>query len=296
MKFTITGSLGNVSKPLAAILIKKGHTVTVISSNKNKISEIREMGAIPAIGSIEDIAFLTKAFEGADAVYTMTPPNFSVPDYRAYYKRIGQNYATAIQAAHVKRVVNLSSVGAHLPAGTGPIAGLYDIEQLFNATDSIAVRSLRAGFFYTNFYGNIDMIKQANMIGSNYGEDVSMILVHPADIATAAAEELLQPFEGKSVRYVSSDERSTKEISSVLGKAIGKPELKWIAFSNEQALSGMTQAGFPETIAKTFVEMGDAVRKGILWEDYRQRKEVVSGRVKLEDFSIEFTHHYQSPQ
>lgn len=296
MKFTITGSLGNVSKPLAAILIKKGHTVTVISSNKNKISEIREMGATPAIGSIEDIAFLTKAFEGADAVYTMVPPNFSVPDYRAYYQRIAQNYASAIQAAHVKRVVNLSSVGAHLPAGTGPIAGLYDVEQLFNAIDSLAVRSLRAGFFYTNFYGNIEMIKHANMIGANYGEDGPMILVHPADIATAAAEELLQPFEGKSIRYVSSDERSTKEISSVLGKAIGKPELKWVVLSDEQALSGMIQAGFPETIAKTFVEMGDAVRKGILWEDYRQRKEVVSGQVKLEDFSKEFAHQYQLSQ
>ena len=36
MKITLTGSLGNVSKPLAEILISSGHDVTIISSDAAK--------------------------------------------------------------------------------------------------------------------------------------------------------------------------------------------------------------------------------------------------------------------
>lgn len=292
MKFTITGSLGNISRPLSEILIKQGHQVTVISSKKEKAADIEAIGAIPAIGSIEDTAFLTTAFTGADAVYTMVPPNFVVTDYRAYYQRIAQSYATAIQGSGVKRVVNLSSIGAHLPNGTGPIAGLHDTEHILNKLESVAIISLRAGFFHTNFYHNIGMIKQAGIIGSNYDSNALLVMVNPLDIADAAAEELVKPFTGKSVRYVISDEHTTGEIAATLGKAIGKPDLPWIEFTNEQSLQGMIQSGLPETISKLYTEMGDAIRNAILWEDYLLHKPVL-GKRKIEDFAKEFARQYQ---
>ena len=74
MKIIITGSLGNISKPLAQELVQKGHAVTVISSNPDKQKDIEAMGATAAIGSVEDVSFLAKTFTGADAVYTMLPP------------------------------------------------------------------------------------------------------------------------------------------------------------------------------------------------------------------------------
>ncbi|MEO8403756.1 MAG: NAD(P)H-binding protein [Chitinophagaceae bacterium] len=117
MKFIITGSLGNISRPLAVSLVKDGHDVTVISSKKENEAAIKAVGAKAAIGSIEDEAFLIKTFTGADAIYTMVPPNFTVSDYRAYYTELGKIYAKAIKAAKVTRVVNLSSIGADLPSG-----------------------------------------------------------------------------------------------------------------------------------------------------------------------------------
>ena len=74
MKIILTGSLGHISKPLTTILVQKGHTVTVISSKPEKQKDIEALGATAAIGSIEDVDFLTTTFSGADVVYTMIPP------------------------------------------------------------------------------------------------------------------------------------------------------------------------------------------------------------------------------
>jgi uncharacterized protein YbjT (DUF2867 family) len=294
MKITLTGSLGNISKPLAEILIKNGHEITIISSDSKKVSDIEALGAKAAIGSISDIAFLTDAFKGADAIYTMVPPNWGVSNYRQYIGETGKNYLETIKASGVKRVVNLSSIGAHLSGGTGPIAGLYDVEHTLNALDGIAIKHLRAGIFYINFFFDMGIIRNMGIMGNNYGEKTKLIMVHPRDIAAVAAQELQGSFEGKSHRYVASDEREISEIVKILGTAIDKPELHWIQFSDEEAFAGMTSAGMSEAIAGTYVEMGNAINSGILFEDFNRHKPDVWGSTKLVDFVKEFAAVYKS--
>lgn len=117
MKIIITGSLGNISKPLVTNLVQKNHVVTVITSSNERQSEIENLGASAAIGSVEDVAFLTETFTAADVVYCMIPrANYFDPnlDLDAFTRKIGNNYAEAIQKSGVKRVVFLSSIGAHL--------------------------------------------------------------------------------------------------------------------------------------------------------------------------------------
>jgi uncharacterized protein YbjT (DUF2867 family) len=293
MKITLTGSLGNISKPLAKQLIGAGHQVTIISSNASKTAEIEALGATAAIGSIADAAFLTKAFAGADAIYTMVPPNFGASNYREYFSGSAKNYAEAIKKAGIKRVVNLSSIGAHIDGGTGQISGVHDAEIILNGLENVAVKHIRAAFFYVNFFSNIDMIKNLGFLGSNYNSNTRLIMVHPEDIATAVAEELEQPFTGKSVRYITSDERTIGEITTVLGKAIGKPDLKWVEFTDEQTLDGMLQAGLPPEISKNFVEMGTAIRSGILWTDYDAKGNTPTGKIKLEEFAKEFANKFK---
>jgi uncharacterized protein YbjT (DUF2867 family) len=292
MKITITGSLGNISKPLAKQLIGIGHQVTIISSNADKTADIEALGATAAIGSIADAAFLTKTFTGADVVYTMIPPNFGAKNYREYVSGSAKNYAEAIKKAGIKRVVNLSSIGAHIDGGTGQISGVHDAEIILNSLENVAVKHIRAGFFYVNFFSNIDMIKNLGFLGSNYNSSARLIMVHPEDIAAAVAEELQQPFTGKSVRYITSDERTIGEAATILGKAIGKPDLQWVEFTDDQALDGMLQAGLPPEISKNFVEMGTAIRNGILWEDYDAKGNKPSGKIKLEDFAKEFAERF----
>jgi uncharacterized protein YbjT (DUF2867 family) len=294
MKITLTGSLGNISRPLAEILIKNGHEVTIISSDSEKVSDIETSGAKAAIGSVSDVAFLTDAFRDADAIYTMVPPNWGVSNYRQYIAETGKNYQKAIKASGVKRVVNLSSIGAHLSGGTGPIAGLYDVEHTLNALDGVSIKHLRAGIFYINFFFDMGTIRNMGIMGNNYGEKTKLLMVHPRGIAAVAAQELQGSFEGKSHRYVVSDECEISEIVKILGAAIDKPELPWVQFSDEETFAGMTSAGMSAAIAGTYVEMGNAINSGILFEDFDQHKPDVWGSTKLVDFAKEFAAVYKS--
>ncbi|WP_394772158.1 NAD(P)H-binding protein, partial [Mucilaginibacter sp.] len=236
-----------------------------------------------AIGSVEDVDFLTGAFKGSDVVYTMVPQQHDSDDYKGFIRKTAQNLADAIAAAGVTHVVNLSSVGAHLPAGTGPIAGMHDAEGILNKLNGVTIKHLRPASFYYNFFSNIGMIKHGGILGGNYPADTRLVLVHPKDIADAAFEEITTPFTGKSIRYVASDEKTAAQVTAIIGAAIGKPELPWIEFTDEQSIGGMQQAGLSEDVAKNLTEMGNATKAGILFADYDKYKPAFSKR-KFEEF------------
>jgi uncharacterized protein YbjT (DUF2867 family) len=292
MKFVVTGSLGNISKPLTTELVQKGHRVTVISSNLEKQKDIEALGAITAIGTLEDVEFLVSAFTGADAVYCMVPPNdyFDLSlDLIAYYRRIGNNYAQAIQQSGVKRVVNLSTIGAHLEKGSGILFGAHKVEKILNELSSnVAIIHIRPTSFYNNLYAYVDVIKNQGFIAANYGADKIIPWVSPIDIAAVIAEEIVTPFVGRQVRYVASEELTGNETASILGAATGNPELKWRIIPNEQMLSGLESAGMNPRIAAGLVEMYASLYSGLLAEDYYRNKPTAMGKVKLTDFAKEF--------
>jgi len=294
MKYVITGAAGNISKPLAEKLLKAGHNVTVISRSEENIKSLTDQGAKPAIGSVQDVEFLKKAFSGADAVYTMVPPRYDAPDMKAHIASVGKNYADALKAANVKYVVNLSSVGAHLADGVGPVSGLYKVEQALNELTNTNIKHLRPVWFYTNLFANIEMIRHMNILGGNFGGDnFKMLMVFPNDVAEIAFEELSNlNFTGHSVRYIGSDERSTSDIAKIIGTSIGKPELTWVVFSDEQSYQGMMQAGLLENVAKNYTEMGHAMHDGSMFEDYWKHHPEKLGKTKLEDFAKTFAAVY----
>ena len=289
MKYTLTGSLGNITQPLAQQLIEAGHQVTIISSQAEKAAQIKELGAIPAIGQVEDIAFLTEAFKAADAVYTMVPPKYDAVDVIEYIHAIGRGYAAAIREAGVKKVVNLSSWGADNPAGCGPVTGLYFVEQELNTLQGVDVIHLRPGYFYLNLLHSIPLIKKTGILGNNYSSDTRLVLVHPRDIAVVAAGELSAlRFTGKSFRYICSDQATLQQIAAVLGKAIDMPELKHVAISDEAALKGYLDMGLNKNMATAMVELGRATREGKMIAGYLQHPPVQLGATKIEDFAVEF--------
>ena len=292
MKIIITGSLVNISKPLANELVQKGHAVTVISSNSEKQKAIEALGATAAIGSLEDADFLTVTFTGADAVYCMVPPNNYFDhnlDLLAYYRSLGNNYAQAIQQSGVKRVVNLSTIGAHLEKGSGILLGAHHVQNILNQLPSgIAITHMRPTSFFYNLYGYAEMIKTGGIIAANYGGEDVIPWVSPIDIAAAIAEEMATPLTGRKVRYVASEELTGNETASILGAAIGKPDLKWILISNEQTLTGLEGIGMNKQIAAGLVEMYASLHSGLLSEDYYRNRPAVMGKVKLVDFAKEF--------
>lgn len=293
MKYTVTGGAGNISKPLTLALLQAGHNVTVIGRDAARLKELTEAGATAAIGSVEDSAFLTEAFRGADAVYTMVPPTLAASDWKAHIGQIGKNYATAITAAGVRQVVSLSSVGAHVPDGVGPVSGLHRVEQTLNTLTDVNILHLRPAYFYQNLFATIPLIKGMGIIGANFSAAAGKFpIVATDDIAAVAAEALLSlDFQGHSFRYIASDETGTDQIAQVLGAAIGKTDLAWVKFTDEQALGGMIQAGLPEEAARNYAEMNRAIDTGTMYADYFKHKPSL-GKVKLTDYATVFASVY----
>jgi uncharacterized protein YbjT (DUF2867 family) len=235
---------------------------------------------------------LKNAFAEAEVVYTMIPPIWQTSDWRKSQNQISDNYIAALTGSNVEYIVNLSSVGAHMGNGAGPVDGLHDLEQKLNKLQGVHVKHLRPSYFYHNLLSLIPMVKNAGIIGGNFAGSEPLVLVHPADIAKAALDELLTlNFTGSSVRYIAGDERSGQEIAQVLGKAIGKEDLRWIEFTDEQQFQGLLGAGIPEPIARGYTTMGHALRTGTMQADYRQHKPQLSS-TKLESFAQEFAQAY----
>lgn len=289
--YIITGSIGNISKPVVTGLVKAGKNVTVITSKADKVKDIEQLGAKALVGSVSDKAFVKKAFAGAEVVYTMIPPIWQTSNWRASQNEVGQAYIEAIRSNNIKYVVNLSSLGAHQKEGVGPVNALHDFEQGLNAIPGLNVKHLRPSSFYYNLLAQIGLIKHAGIMGANYGEQ-KIALVHPSDIAEVVLQELLDlKFTGNSVRHIVSDERTGAEVAKTLGTAIGK-ELPWVIFSDADQLKGMLDGGVPQTHAPSYVEMGAALRNGKMQERLSEEKTV--GRTKLEDFAKEFAAAYNA--
>lgn len=293
MKIVVTGSLGNISKPLATALIQKGHSVTVVSSTAERQSAIELLGAKAAIGTMADADFLATTFKGADVVYvmeTLGPNSFFDKnlDVIATINQIGYNYRQAIQQSGVKRVVHLSSIGAHMDKGNGILVFHYNVETILKQLpNDVAIKFMRPVGFYYNMLAFIPTIKTQGAIISNYGGDEKEPWVSPLDIAAVIAEEIEHPFAGRTVRYIASDEVSPNEVAQVLGEAIGKPDLKWLVISDEQLLNGLMALGMNPQTAQGFVEMNAARRDGGLYEDYDRNRPAL-GNVKIADFAKAF--------
>lgn len=296
MKVTITGSLGHIGKPLTQELVQKGHSVTVISSNPEKQKEIEAMDAISAIGSLKDVDFITTSFINADVVYCMVPPaNYFDHnlDLLAYYQKLGNNYVQAIKQSGIKRVINLSSVGGHLDKGNGILLGAHYVENLLNELSSdVSITHIRPTEFYYNLLPQVHSAKSNGFIASNIGNEVVNSWVSPIDIASAISEEITTPLTGRKVRYVASEELTYNELVSILGNAIGNPELKWLAITDEQMKDGLITAGMNPTIAVGLTEMCSAINSGLLYEDYNLHKPMIFGKVKVKDFANDFASVY----
>jgi uncharacterized protein YbjT (DUF2867 family) len=294
MKIVLTGSLGNIGNPLARTLVQNGHTVTVISSNAERKLAIEALGAKAAIGNMFDAAFLAATFKGADVVYLMETLEAAGDlfdkkvDFVAAINQIGYNYKMAVEQSGVKKVVHLSSVGAHTDKGTGILIFHYNVESILKQLPAdVTIKFIRPVGFYTNMFSHVKSIKNKGAIISNYGGDKKEPWVSPLDIAAVIAEEIDKPFKGRTIQYVASDEVSPNEVANALGKAIGKPDLQWQVIADEQLLNNWLNIGFNEQIAKGFVEVQASMGTGALYEDYYQNKPVL-GKIKLADFAAEF--------
>ena len=291
----ITGATGKTGSAIAEALIAKGKKVRVIGRDAEKLKGFAAKGADALVGDLSDPAFLSRAFVGAGSVYAMIPPNFGVDDFRAYQKRIGESTIAALKNGTVKHVVHLSSQGAHLSAGTGPIVGLHDQEERLNRLEGVNVLHLRPTYFMENLLMNIDLIKKMNIMGSAVRGDVKFAMIATKDIAAYAAERLAKrDFSGNSVvDLLGQRDLSLSEAAAVIGKKLGKPDVKYVAFPYEDAEKGMVAMGLTPDMSKLYIEMSKALNEGLFAVNIPRTKENTTP-TSIEEFAETFARIFQA--
>lgn len=264
--YVLLGSNGNITSKAVALLLDQRAAVRVVGRSAKSLAALKARGAEIAVGDAADPLFLAKAFAGATAVYVMIPPDYAAPDMPAAQDRVGESIVRALADARVKKVVNLSSTGAHLPSGTGPIAALYRQEQRLNALAGVDVLHLRPGYFFENHLFAIGTIQALGAYADMTAPDAALPMVATADIAQAVARELRTPSgTGKRVLHLRAPRLYTmRESTALLGAAIGKPALAYLQAEPAQAKAAMMQHGFSASAAAMFEEMSAAFSSGRL--------------------------------
>lgn len=262
--YTIVGATGKVGSKVSMILLRMGENVRMIGRSEERLKPFIAQGATPFVGDASDTGFLSKAFSGAEAVFVMIPPHYGAPDFGAFQDAIGQSIASAVQEAKVRYVVNLSSVGAELPEGTGPISGLHRQEERLNRIPGLNALHIRAAYFMENLLMTIPLIRSSGIMGSAMRGEITIPMIATTDIAEEVTDRLLnRDFSGSSVQYLLGQRHvSLAEAAAIIGRSIGKPDLKYVQFSYEEAGKGMVEAGLSPDVARNYIEMSKAFNDG----------------------------------
>lgn len=264
--YVILGATGNTGSIVAETLLAKKQKVRVVGRSKERLSRFVSQGAEAVVAEFTDSAALTRAFKGARGVYAMLPPDIANLHYRGHQDEVTNSIATALEAAGVTHVVTLSSYGADKADKTGPVVGLYVLEQRLAGIPRLNALHLRAGYFMENTLPQAGMIRSMGKMGGPVRADLALPAVATHDIGSFAAEALLKlDFRAQQTRELQGQRDLTyQEMAKIVGAAIGKPDLTYVQLPNEQVIQGMTQMGMSKDFATLICEMAEALNSGYM--------------------------------
>jgi uncharacterized protein YbjT (DUF2867 family) len=170
--------------------------------------------------------------------------------------------AAAIKANRIEYVVNLSSTGAHLPAGNGPVNGLHDIEQKINEV-ATHVTHLRPTAFFENLLNSLATIKEAGAIFLPTDGNAEVPMIATKDIGDIASSVLLSlDWSGQRALHLWGPKEYThNEVSEAMTAILERP-VAFVEVSNDQARGAMTGMGITEDMANLYVELYNAFASG----------------------------------
>src|SRR5271168_5161557 len=260
--YVILGASGNTGSIIADFLLSKGKKVRVVGRDAGRLRRFVRKGAEAFTADLSDAAALTKALSGARAAYLLLPPIVSREDQ----ERESDAIAKAAKDSGLRYAVYLSSYGAHVPKGTGPVTGLHSAEQKLNLINGLNVLHLRAAYFMENNLAAIEMIRGMGIFGHTLLHDLKLPMIATRDVGDYAARRLLDlDFSGKQTRELLGErDLSMAEVTAVIARGIGKPDLRYQQFPYDQMQQALTQAGFSPKKAGVYIEMFQAINEGVL--------------------------------
>jgi uncharacterized protein YbjT (DUF2867 family) len=261
--FVISGASGNTGGAAAKTLLAQGHAVRVIVRDAKKGEPWKQLGAEVALAELDDTAALTAALRGADGVYAMLPPNHHADDLLALQATFITSWTAALAAAKPKHVVILSSVGAELPGGTGPITAIHRLEEAL-APLHLPLTAVRAAYFMENWGAVAHPVKADGVLPSMLPLGHPAQMVATADIGRTVAEALVSgPAAGKVIELVGPRDYTPEDVAAVFGRVLGRP-IKVIAVPEAGIEPALLQSGMKPKMAALYREMIVAFSSGKL--------------------------------
>src|SRR5271155_3338420 len=260
--YVILGASGNTGSVIADSLLSRGKKARVMGRDAGRLQRFVRKGAEAFTADVSDAAALTKAFSGARAAYLLLPPAKSREDQ----ERDSDGIARAAKKSGLRYAVHLSSYGAQVAEGAGPVSGLHSSELKLNAIDDLNVLHLRAAYFMENNLAAIGLIHQMGIFGNALLPDLKIPMAATRDVGDYAAQRLLHlDFSGKQTRELLGErDLSMTEATAVIARGIGKPGLRYQQFPYDQVQQALTQLGVPPKGAAMYIEMYKAINAGVL--------------------------------
>jgi len=262
--YVVLGASGNTGKVVTTKLLAQGQKVRVVGRNAARLQPLTSKGAEAFPGDVTNPEALARAFEGAVAAYVMIRPETSSRDYRAFQERTSDAIATGLKKAGVKHVVSLSSIGADKDSGTGPVVGPHNMEEKLNRIEELNVLHLRPGYFMENTLPQVHAIRAMGAVATPLRPDLKLPMIATRDVGMVASEALLRlDFKGKQAwELLGQRDLDYTEVAAIIGKAIGKPELKYVQAPPEQFKAALLQIGISENFSGLILEMVAALNSG----------------------------------
>jgi uncharacterized protein YbjT (DUF2867 family) len=264
--FVVTGATGHTGNVVARTLLTKGEKVRVIGKNTDRLKELVAAGAEPFTADLSDAGSVAKAFAGAKAVFVMIPPNLSSPDVLGFQKLVADAIASGLHSSSVTHAVVLSSIGADKAERTGPVLGLHYLEERLNEIDALNALHLRAGYFMENTLPQAGIIRTAGMVVGPLRADLKLPMIATRDIGTAAADALwsLNFRQKQTHELLGQRDVSYDEVAEIIGKAIGKPNLRYTQAPDEQVRTAFIQLGMSRNMTDLLLEMSGSLNSGYM--------------------------------
>jgi uncharacterized protein YbjT (DUF2867 family) len=262
--FVVLGASGHTGHVVARNLLTRGQKVRVVGRSADRLQSLAAKGAEVFVADATDAPALTKALKGADAAYVLVPPDLNSSNYRVFQDRVSDAIAASVENSRIKNVVSLSSIGADKPSGTGPVVGLYNLEQKLNQIEGVNVLHLRAAYFMENTLPQVAVIRMMGSVAGPLRPDLKLPMIATRDIGDAAADALVgQAFRGKqSKELLGQRDLDYIEVASMIGKAIGKPSVGYVQAPDEQLREAMVQMGMQANMVSLILEMAGALNSG----------------------------------
>lgn len=287
MKIAVTAPTGHVGSAVADFLLDIGGVdVKLLGRRPEKLKKFVHRGAEVVAGSQDDADYLTDATGDVDALFWVTPPGYGSDDLRGFQNRLGKAAATAVRVNGIPRVVNLSSLGADLASGVGPISGLHDVEELLNEACR-HVAHLRPGFFFENLLWQMDAIKKWGRISLPLSGTTRYPMIACHDIGRIACEWLMKTdWTGRNIHELHGPtDLCFNDVAGILSQILGR-KIVYVRCDKEEARRGIIESGVSENAADAMLEMYDAVeRKKVLPTQPRSTKTTTA--TLFSDFALE---------